>query len=169
MSLRHGQFTQACAGGLTSPTITTNNAAAIILPSARIEPPLDGSAEYPQIVHYGQARKWSGGFQLRSRMPREERRRCRKQDVDAESVRVRLEELRTDLLKRSVRNPSSSRSSSGRVTAGAVLEDVVRALRMLDTGAYGICERCGEPISPDRLDAYPAARFCVKDQQSRER
>lgn len=86
-----------------------------------------------------------------------------------EKVRARLLELREDLLQRSVRNPSSSRSSSGRVTAGAELEDVDRALRMLDMGKYGICERCGEPISPNRLDAYPAARFCLKDQQSHER
>jgi RNA polymerase-binding transcription factor DksA len=89
--------------------------------------------------------------------------------VDTESVRERLEELRTDLLRRSVRNPSSSRSSTGRVTAGADLEDVDRAIRMLDAGTYGLCERCGEPISPDRLAAYPAARFCMKDQQSQER
>ena len=89
--------------------------------------------------------------------------------MDAESVRERLEELRAALSNRSVRNPSSSRSSAGRRTAGAELEDVDRAIRMLDTGTYGICERCGEPISPDRLDAYPAARFCLKDQQSHER
>ena len=89
--------------------------------------------------------------------------------MDTESVRERLEEMRADLLHRSVRNPSSSRSSSGRVSAGADLEDVDRAIRMLDAGTYGLCERCGEPISPDRLDAYPAARYCLADQQLSER
>ena len=88
---------------------------------------------------------------------------------DDEAVRARLEELRTDLLKRSVRDRSSARSSSGRRTIGADLEDVDRAIRMLEKGTYGICEACGEPISPDRLDANPAARFCLKDQRSLER
>jgi RNA polymerase-binding transcription factor len=54
------------------------------------------------------------------------------------------------------------------MTAGAGLEDVDRALRALDNGTYGICESCGEPISPDRLDAYPASRFCLEDQRRLE-
>jgi RNA polymerase-binding transcription factor DksA len=89
--------------------------------------------------------------------------------VDDELVRARLEELRIDLLRRSVRNPSSARSSSNRGTIDANLEDVDRAMRMLEKGRYGICEACGLPISPDRLDAHPAARFCLEDQKNLER
>jgi RNA polymerase-binding transcription factor DksA len=89
--------------------------------------------------------------------------------MDAESVREHLEELRVDLLRRSVRNPSSSRSSAGRRSIGEDIEDVDRALRMLESGTYGICETCGRPIPADRLDAYPAARFCLEDQQRTER
>jgi RNA polymerase-binding transcription factor DksA len=89
--------------------------------------------------------------------------------MDEELVRARLEELRIELLRRSVRNPSSARSSSNRGTIDADLEDVDRAMRMLEKGTYGICEACGLPISPDRLDAYPAARFCLEDQRSLER
>ena len=90
-------------------------------------------------------------------------------DVDTELVRTRLEELRTELVRRSVRNASSARSSSHRGATYADIEDVDRAMRMLEKGTYGNCETCGLPISPDRLDAYPAARFCLKDQQSHER
>ncbi len=89
-------------------------------------------------------------------------------DVDDEVVRARLEELRSDLLQRSVRNPSSARSSSNRGSIEASLEDVDRALRMLEKGSYGVCETCGLPISADRLDAYPAARFCLEDQRTHE-
>jgi RNA polymerase-binding transcription factor DksA len=46
----------------------------------------------------------------------------------------------------------------------AELADVERALQRLDEGTYGRCEACGEPIEPERLDAVPAARFCVKHQ-----
>ncbi len=41
------------------------------------------------------------------------------------------------------------------------LEDVGRALKKLDDGTYGRCETCGEPIAPARLEAMPAARFCI--------
>ncbi len=41
------------------------------------------------------------------------------------------------------------------------LDDVQRALGKLDAGTYGLCEVCGEPIADDRLEALPAARFCM--------
>ena len=41
------------------------------------------------------------------------------------------------------------------------LDEVERALAKLDEGTYGACETCGEAISPDRLEAMPAARFCI--------
>ena len=51
----------------------------------------------------------------------------------------------------------------------AELADVEHALRRLDEGTYGICEACGKPISDDRLEAQPAARFCLEDQALAER
>jgi len=44
----------------------------------------------------------------------------------------------------------------------SLLDDVERAIGKLDTGTYGLCEECGEPISPARLEAMPATRFCVQ-------
>jgi DnaK suppressor protein len=41
------------------------------------------------------------------------------------------------------------------------LDEVERALAKLDDGTYGKCETCGEPISEARLEAKPAARFCI--------
>lgn len=41
------------------------------------------------------------------------------------------------------------------------LEEVERALQKLDDGTYGVCETCGEPIAPARLEAMPAARYCI--------
>lgn len=46
------------------------------------------------------------------------------------------------------------------------LDDIDAALAKLDGGTYGVCDDCGEPISPARLEARPEARFCV-DCQSR--
>jgi RNA polymerase-binding transcription factor DksA len=41
------------------------------------------------------------------------------------------------------------------------LSDVEHALGKIDAGTYGTCESCGQPISPARLEAKPAARFCI--------
>ena len=40
---------------------------------------------------------------------------------------------------------------------------VLRALEKLDEGTYGTCDVCGDPISPERLEAIPWATRCVKD------
>jgi DnaK suppressor protein len=42
------------------------------------------------------------------------------------------------------------------------LEAVEHALRHAEEGTYGICERCGEPIDPARLEALPEATLCIK-------
>lgn len=44
----------------------------------------------------------------------------------------------------------------------AQLDDVQHALGKLDSGAYGVCEVCGEAIPDDRLAALPATRFCMQ-------
>jgi DnaK suppressor protein len=41
------------------------------------------------------------------------------------------------------------------------LAAVDAALRRLDEGSYGICERCGRPIAAGRLVARPTAAMCV--------
>lgn len=46
------------------------------------------------------------------------------------------------------------------------LED---ALRRIDKGTYGICEECEEKIPPRRLEAFLAARLCIKCQSRLEK
>lgn len=41
------------------------------------------------------------------------------------------------------------------------LAELDEALDRLRQGRYGRCERCGRPISADRLAARPAARTCI--------
>lgn len=36
------------------------------------------------------------------------------------------------------------------------------ALRKLEDGAYGVCERCHGPISPERLAVLPHTTLCIK-------
>jgi RNA polymerase-binding transcription factor DksA len=51
----------------------------------------------------------------------------------------------------------------------AGIADIDAAEERLERGTYGSCEVCHNPIPDDRLDALPAARFCVEHQAQVER
>jgi DnaK suppressor protein len=40
--------------------------------------------------------------------------------------------------------------------------EIDTALQNAKKGTYGICERCGNPIAPERLQALPETTLCVK-------
>ncbi|CAN5718491.1 hypothetical protein BH20ACT23_BH20ACT23_28030 [soil metagenome] len=44
----------------------------------------------------------------------------------------------------------------------ALLADVTRALDKFDEGSYGVCDRCGVEIPPERLEILPWAVLCVR-------
>lgn len=41
------------------------------------------------------------------------------------------------------------------------LREVEHALAKFGTDTYGVCESCGQPIAPARLEAKPEARLCI--------
>lgn len=41
------------------------------------------------------------------------------------------------------------------------LAQIDEALRRMDAGTYGTCERCGNPIETERLEALPQATLCM--------
>ncbi len=49
------------------------------------------------------------------------------------------------------------------------LADLERALEKVRQGSYGICERCGQPIDPARLEAVPETTLCLSCKQISER
>ena len=49
------------------------------------------------------------------------------------------------------------------------LQEIEAAFQRLERGTYGTCQACGKPIGDERLEAMPAARFCVEDQAKAER
>ena len=42
------------------------------------------------------------------------------------------------------------------------LTDIEYALRKWEVGTYGLCDQCGQPIEPARLEALPQAVLCLK-------
>jgi RNA polymerase-binding transcription factor len=47
------------------------------------------------------------------------------------------------------------------LAAEAALSEIVAALERLETGSYGICERCDDPIPLERLEVLPMTRLCT--------
>lgn len=41
------------------------------------------------------------------------------------------------------------------------LSEISKALKKIEEGKYGKCEKCGKPIPEERLSAIPEARFCI--------
>jgi DnaK suppressor protein len=46
--------------------------------------------------------------------------------------------------------------------ARAERDRVQQAIARIDSGEYGICELCGEPIKKERLEAVPYSSMCIK-------
>jgi len=49
------------------------------------------------------------------------------------------------------------------------LEAIEEALQRLETGNYGLCEACGQPIEPRRLEIMPETPLCRGCQSQREK
>jgi DnaK suppressor protein len=101
--------------------------------------------------------------------------------ANTRAIRERLEARRRSLLSRY--RSAAERSSDEVAATGRPREDdepwaahvllqmtdvdlrtldcVVRALRRLDEGTYGVCTSCDELIEPARLAALPEAAECV--------
>jgi len=86
-----------------------------------------------------------------------------------------LEEIKTTALvaERRERGPYSEyvelATEIVEVEKGLILEKRVRdqlaevehALDKFDQGTYGLCDSCGQPIEPARLEALPHANLCL--------
>jgi DnaK suppressor protein len=65
-------------------------------------------------------------------------------------------------------DPEGSTIAFERAQLGALLDSARHTLAEIDSalervaaGTYGGCEICATPISPERLEARPAARLCL--------
>ena len=48
------------------------------------------------------------------------------------------------------------------------IASIDRALRKIDSGEFGICEECEEPISKQRLRAQPVTALCISCKEEQE-
>ena len=104
--------------------------------------------------------------------------------LDIEAVRRKLEEERAQLLSRSIPPPEAARGDEADLAAMAQakeqllwlandqkqrLAQIDQALARIAAGKYGICDRCGKPIAPERMEAMPHATMCIECQSKLEK
>ncbi len=113
-------------------------------------------------------------------------------DMDLETIRAELEEIRDrhrDRVAALAKRPElgtaqgfGKRIGDGTTEAVSRLTDIgvgdsleralartERALSKLDEGSYGVCDVCGEQISPGRMRALPDGVLCVSCAASERR
>lgn len=49
------------------------------------------------------------------------------------------------------------------------LEEIRIALKKIDSGKYGFCEKCGKLIDTARLEVYPFAQYCLACEKKNEK
>jgi RNA polymerase-binding protein DksA len=98
-------------------------------------------------------------------------------EIMRQEIVVEIEHLRTDL--RNMAEPSADEADIDayeREKTWALVqrlqrkvESVDHALKMAKNGTYGICESCGDRITPARLEILPEATLCLECQRQKER
>lgn len=103
---------------------------------------------------------------------------------DPAVLKQKLEEERAQLMARSIPQPEPSRGDEADLAAMAQaqeqarwlendqkqrLAEIDKVLARIAAGTYGICDNCGQPISPERLEAKPHATLCIACQSKLEK
>ena len=106
------------------------------------------------------------------------------QDLDTVKLKETRQELLEDIegLRRDLRSMAEPSADEADVDAyerektwaliqrlQAKLESVEHAIHAAERGTYGICEGCGQPIDPARLEILPEATMCLDCQRQLER
>src|SRR5712691_9065942 len=76
--------------------------------------------------------------------------------------------LRETLLDRRQKLEAAAAARGAPPNLDRLIAEVDAALSRLDSGSYGLCETCRDPIETDRLLADPLVRFCLDHLTPRE-
>ena len=87
---------------------------------------------------------------------------------DASAEVVQLDQANVGRLSRMDALQAQAMAQASGQRRALQLREIDAALRRIDDGSYGDCERCEEPVDPRRLDADPTARLCIDCASSTE-
>lgn len=82
---------------------------------------------------------------------------------------VELDQTRTGRLSRMDALQQQAMAQAEQRRAVVNLQGIDAALRRIDSGDFGYCLDCDEPIAQGRLEADPAIGLCVRCAEKRER
>ena len=104
--------------------------------------------------------------------------------LDLEALRQKLEEERAQLLARAIPQPEPAKGDEADMAEmhqareqaqwlekdqKQRLAEIDKVLARIAAGKYGVCDNCGKPIAPERLEAKPHATFCIECQSKLEK
>jgi RNA polymerase-binding protein DksA len=109
----------------------------------------------------------AAGWDPRSALEHE-RARTRRRLADLTGDYAGIVEATRDANSDDEHDPEGATIAFERSQVGALAEqarqhlvEIDAALRRLEEGTYGVCERCGDAIAAGRLEARPTARTCI--------
>lgn len=76
-------------------------------------------------------------------------------------LRSRLEKEQERLLQEIKEFDTEQQVAFGKQANGRLAE-IAHTLQKFEDGTYGLCDGCGSPIDPARLEALPEASSCIK-------
>jgi DnaK suppressor protein len=85
-----------------------------------------------------------------------------RQDLRTEMEIEDVDEVASDLIER-------DKMYSLILTLERKLEDIDHAIKQAQEVGYGICEKCGKPIDPERLEIFPETTLCIDCKRQSER
>ena len=80
---------------------------------------------------------------------------------DKSAETVELDQSRVGRLSRMDAMQAQAMAQESGRRRDQALRDITAALARIDSGDYGLCESCEEPIAAKRLEFDPAARLCI--------
>jgi RNA polymerase-binding transcription factor len=99
----------------------------------------------------------SAGVLARLRAALEEELQVKMAESVEHDARAELLTGHTDVDSRLERELAEAGASRAR----EAIVEIQDALARISLGTYGLCEACGAPVAPERLEAIPHARHCV--------
>jgi DnaK suppressor protein len=96
---------------------------------------------------------------------RQKRRELEEENAGLRALMTQRQELEADVIDQAGTASSWNWHITRYNRNSRLLRDMDVALKSLDGESYGLCELCGEKISPKRLAAVPGTRLCVDCQE----
>ena len=88
---------------------------------------------------------------------------------DQAAQTVELDQTRVGRLSRMDALQAQAMSQESGRRREQTLRDITAALARIDSGDFGFCRACEEPISPKRLEFDPTAQMCIDCANKAER